>query len=134
MNPETVFQAVLGAWPELSDLLGPEWPAVRDKVRVALERLRSAPDAEEWFAPAAELVMIFMDQPRAHARLQAAIGEASRLRGPALRGPTEPPVAEARQPSSRSLFARLRRLARGRPDEPAPLTRYTDISCPREVS
>jgi hypothetical protein len=134
MNPETVFQALLEMWPELPDLLGPDWPAVRGKVRLTLEKLRSTPDADQWFAPAAELMVILKDHPKTRVRLQAAISEVSRFRGATHRGRNELAVTSARQPSSGSLFARLRYLVRGACDELASLIRYTDISCPGEIS
>jgi hypothetical protein len=134
MEPEAVLQAVLQVWPELPDLLGSSWPEVRARIRPILDRLRGA-GPEEWFSPAAELVLIFQDHPRARTRLEATIREISRLRGQTFRGPEEGTVSPPRQPGSRSLLARLGQLVRGGPEpQPEPLTRYTDISCPRQVS
>ncbi len=135
MEPEAVLQAILEVWPELPGLVGPDWPAVQDKVRALLGRLRAASAPEGWFTPVAELVLTFRDYPNARARLQAAILEVATLRGQTFRGPQAPAPPAGRQPGPQSLLARLwRRVWGGAEEKPEPLTRYTDISCPRQVS
>lgn len=100
-------------WPELPALVGDGWPAFATALTPLLQQLEDDPAHAS--ITRAQILALFGQQPAAHVRLVELMLEAQS-------GSLEAASA------SRNLAAMA-----DEPSAPAPLIRYTDITCPRRV-
>jgi hypothetical protein len=113
---EAMLQAIESLWPELPALVGADWPQFEAQVAPLLAQVKADPANAS--IPLAQIMALFVQYRDAHMRLIFAMDQL---------------IAVAEQASIKGVTYGGANFSASASQPAAPVTRYTDIDCPRRV-